>query len=147
MKKKHQNNLKKRYKLKEKGKPKVKEKTLQRIKAKTATIIRQQQRVSQFQQNRFFRNNGGRFYKQIDGSEEGEEIVIPDEQEAKTFWTDIWGQEMEHNTNATWLRETKKNMNLKNKQVQVQILQEKLKTILKKIANFKAPGPDGVQTF
>ena len=92
MKKKHQNNLQKRYKLKEKGKPKVKEEILQRITAKPAKINRYQQRVSQFQQNRFFRNNEGQFYKQIDGSEEGEEIVILDAQEAKTFWTDIWAK-------------------------------------------------------
>ena len=78
MKKRHQDNLQKMYKLKKKGKPKEKKKILQRIKAKTAKINRYQQRVSQFQQNKFFRNNEGRFYKQIDGSEEGEEIVIPD---------------------------------------------------------------------
>ena len=36
-----------------------------------------------------FRDNEGEFYKEIDRSEEGEEIVIPDAQEAKTFWTDI----------------------------------------------------------
>ena len=147
MKKKHQDNLQKRYKLKEKGKPKVKEEILQRIKAKTAKINRYQQRVSQFQQNRFFGNNEGRFYKQIDGSEEGEEIVIPDSQEAKTFWTDIWGQEVEHDKDATCLREIKKDMNEKNKQARVQISQEKWKKILKKIPNWKTPGPDRVQGF
>ena len=67
--------------------------------------------MSQFQQNRFFRNNEGWFYyKQIDGREEREEIVIPDAQEAKTFWTDIWGKEVEHNKDATWLRVIKKDM-------------------------------------
>ena len=40
--------------------------------------------MSPFQENRFFRNNEGQFYKQIDGSEEGEEIAIPDVQETKT---------------------------------------------------------------
>ena len=45
--------------------------------------------MSQFQQNMSFRDNEGEFYKEIDRSEEGEEIVIPDAQEAKTFWTDI----------------------------------------------------------
>ena len=82
--------------------------------------------MSQFQQNSFFRNNEGRFYKQIDESEEGEEIIIPDTQEAKTFWTDIWGQEMEHDNDATWLRKSKKDMNEKNKQARVEILQEKI---------------------
>ena len=82
--------------------------------------------MRQFQQNSFFRNNEGRFYKQIDESEEGEEIIIPDAQEAKTFWTDIWGQEMEHDNDATWLRKSKKDMNEKNKQARVEILQEKI---------------------
>ena len=36
---------------------------------------------------------------------------------------------------------------MKNKQGRVQILQEKLKKILKKILNWKAPGPDGLQGF
>ena len=94
-------------KLKEKGKPKVKEEILQRNKAKTAKFNKYQLRLSQFQLNRFFKNNEGCIYRQIDGSEEGEEIVIPDAQEAKTFWTDIWGQEMEHNKNVKWLREIK----------------------------------------
>ena len=38
-------------------------------------------------------------------------------------------------------------MNGKNKQAQLQILQEKLKKILNKIPNWKAPEPDGVQEF
>ena len=53
---------------------------LQIIKAKTVKINRYQQRVSQFQQNRFFRNNEGRFDEQIDESEEGGEMEIPDTQ-------------------------------------------------------------------
>ena len=80
--------MQKRFKLKEKGKPKVKQ-ILQITKVKTAKVNRYQQRMSQFQRNRFFRNNVGRFYKQIDGSEEGEEIAMPNAQGAKTFWADI----------------------------------------------------------
>ena len=50
-------------------------------------------------------------------------------------------------SDATWLREIKKYMNWKNKLARVQVSQEKLKKILKKILNWKAPGPDGVQGF
>ena len=142
----------KRYKLKQNRKPKVKEEVLQRIKVKAAKINRYQQRVSHFQQNRFFRNNEGRFYKQIDGSEKGEETIIPDGQEEKTFWTDIWGQEVEHNKNSTCIREIKKDKNGKNKEAKVHILQEKLKKILKKTPWTlkkvkKVPGPEWVQGF
>ena len=89
---KHQYNLQKWYKLEDKGTPKVKEEILRRIKVKIDKINRYQQKLSQFQQNRFFRNNEGWFYKQIDGSEEGEEMIIPDVQETKRFWTVILGQ-------------------------------------------------------
>ena len=83
--------------MKEKRQAKVKEEILRRIKAKTAKIKGYQQRVSQFQQNRFFINNKSWFNNEVYGSEEGEEIVILDAQEVKTFWTDTWGQEVELN--------------------------------------------------
>ena len=70
--------MQKKYKLKDKEKRKVKEEILLIIKAKTDKINRYQQRMRQFQHNRFFRNNEGRFYRQINGTEKGEEIVIPD---------------------------------------------------------------------
>ena len=38
-------------------------------------------------------------------------------------------------------------MNGKNNKVRLQILQEKLKKVLKKIPNWKAPGSGGVQGF
>ena len=41
---------------------------------------------------------------------------------------------MEHNKDATWLREIKKDMRAKNKQAQVQISQENLK-LLRTILN------------
>ena len=68
-------------------------------------------------------------------------------QEEKTFYTDIWGRKMEHNKDATWLREIKKYMNGKNKQTRVQISHKKLKKLFKKIPNWKAPGPDQVLGF
>ena len=70
--------MQKKYKLKDKEKRKVKEEILLIVKAKTDKINRYQQRMRQFQHNRFFRNNEGRFYRQINGTEKGEEIVIPD---------------------------------------------------------------------
>ena len=60
---------------------------------------------------------------------------MPDSQEAKTFWTNIWGQEAERNKDATQLRKIKKNMNGKNMQARTRFSQEKLKKILKKIPN------------
>ena len=43
------------------------------------------------------------------------------------------------------VKRIKKDLNGKNKQVHVQISQEELRKILKKIPNWKAPGSDGVR--
>ena len=56
-------------------------------------------------------------------------------------------EEVEHNKYATLLREIKKGMNEKNKQALVQTSWQKLNKILKKILNWKARGPDGIQSF
>ena len=85
--------------------------------------------------------------KQLDGSEEGQQIVKPDAKEAKTIWTDISGKEVKYYKDASWLKEIKKDINENNKHARVQTSHEKIKKILKKIPNWKAPRLDDVQGF
>ena len=53
----------------------------------------------------------------------------------KHFGQTFLGQKLEHNKEAACLRKIKKDMNGRNKKVQVQMSQEKLKKALKKIQN------------
>ena len=64
-------------------------------------------------------------------------------EESKQFWSNIWVNEKEHERNAKWLRELraeKDNM----KQRDINITTEMIKDQVKKILNWKSPGPDGV---
>ena len=80
---------------------------------------------------------------------EGEqgESEVPDANEAKQFWTDMWSTEVEHNREAEWLEDFKTKMNAGPRQAEVNVTGEKIKKVLKKVPNWKAPGPDGVQGF
>ena len=59
----------------------------------------------------------------------------------------MWSTEVEHNREAEWLEDFKTMMNAGPRQAEVHVTREKIKKILKKVPNWKAPGPDGVQGF
>ena len=148
VKKRHQDALQRKYGIKQKGLQIVIEEIRQKIKAKTAKISRYQQRINQYQHNRMFKNNESRFYQKLNNDEgQNNENAIPDADESKRFWSDIWGKEVKHNVRAEWLNDFKQEMGDIPKQQRVEITEPKLKKLLRKIPNWKAPGPDGLQGF
>lgn len=124
----------------------VREELKQRIKALSAKIKRYSDRINQFQQNRTFKNNQGKFYRDLE-SQGNKENLPPDPQESQAFWSDIWEKTENHNHNAEWLNEIKNDLIDKEKQNEIVISQDKLKKSIKKIPNWKSPGPDMVQGF
>ena len=62
------------------------------------------------------------------------------------FWCSIWANEAEHNRQAEWLNNVKENLN-HEKQQNLMIDKQKIAQQSKKIANWRAPGPDGVQGY
>ena len=70
----------------------------------------------------------------------------PNAEKSKQFWSNIWDNEKEHERNAEWLRKLraeKDNM----KQNDINITTEMIKEQVKKIPNWKSPGPDGDQSY
>ena len=136
-----------KYRVREKGVSVVIEELKQRVVAKAAKVKRYDARNEQQRQNRLFEVDQGRLYQELDGKDRNE-ILIPDAGEARSFWSLIWENPVEHNTQAEWLKEIKEEMPaLNHKQEDIKIEEGKLKEQLKKIPNWKAPGPDGVQGF
>ena len=80
------------------------EKLKQRILAKAAKIKRYDQRRTQYKQNILFKQDQKRFYQELNGTARNEN-VIPDADESKKFWSDIWSVGKEHNRGsvAEWL--------------------------------------------
>ena len=72
--------------------------------------------------------------------------VRPDAGESQQFWRDIWGKDVLYNANAEWLKELKKER-VEVRQEDIVITAGMVTARSKKIPNWKAPGPDGVQGY
>ena len=74
------------------------------------------------------------------------ENVIPDADESKKFWSDIWSVTKEHNRNAEWLNNIRNDIG-DSQQGELEITAEMVSIQCRKMPNWKAPGRDGVQGF
>ena len=82
-------------------------------------------------------------YKELNG-EKGGRVILNSEDSTK-FWSDIWSIRKEHNQYAEWLKDCRKQFEIKNSMEKVEISQEMVKMQYRKMPNWKAPGKDGVQ--
>ena len=137
--------MEKRFDIKRKGYQQVLEELKQRLIALAAKIKRFDDRVKQYHQNRLFENNQKRFYEEIQSKQIGE-CEIPDDEESKSFWKGIWGQQTEHDKSAAWIGRVQQKIQ-RRQQEEMEITEERLKRTLKNLPNWKAPGPDAVQGF
>ena len=137
--------LENKYHFKSKKLNTVIEELKQRLVAKAAKVKRYEQRGEQFKQNQLFNLDQKRFYQQLNGNIRYEDI-IPNAEESKTFWSDIWSKGQKHNNNAEWLRNLR--ADLRNQQQEDMIVtKEMVAKQCTRMANWKAPGMDRVQGF
>ena len=74
----------------------------------------------------------------------GNENVIPDADEIKKFWSDIWSVHKEHNRNAECLNNIKNDIG-DNRQEELAVTADMVTSQCRKLPNWKVPGKDGVQ--
>ena len=86
-----------------------------------------------------------RFYQEISGEIVGDKL-IPNAEESRKFWSDIWGKEETHNENAEWLKKLKETGGYPQQEDTI-ITEDDVRQMSKKMSNWKAAGPDGVQGF
>ena len=103
------------YSVKKKGFKRVAEELKQRIKAKLATVKKHTQRVKQYRQNRLFQSNQSKFYEELDGGRDNYNI-IPNKEESRKFWADIWEKETVHNIHAEWINDVEAKIKPKKQQ-------------------------------
>ena len=147
VKKKESDALQRRYNRKQKGLQIVKEELKQKIEAKSGKIARYNQQIKQYQKNRQFKSNEAGLNKRLSNEGIQSESEVPERNQAKQFWTDLWSTDIVHNRKARWLDDFKMKMNVERGQREVNITREKILKILERVRNWKAPGPDGVQGF
>jgi hypothetical protein len=138
--------LEDKYRVKKKGMKTVIEELKQRMIAKSAKIKRYEERINQFRQNKIFNVDQKKIYKELNGGE-FRTNDIPNAEESRRYWGDIWTVEKEHNKDAEWLAELRDEVKGGHTQERVTISAEKIKKQSRKMPNWKSPGKDGVQGY
>ena len=136
----------KKHHVKKKGVKVVMEELKQRITAKGAKIDRYEKRINLFRINRMFSSNQKRVFVALNG-EVIKENTVPNADESRKFWSEIWDNPVEHNDDAEWLRESETESKGVNKQDDVKITAQDVRKQTGKIPNWKAAGPDGIQGY
>ena len=138
--------LEREYHVTRKGIDTVHEELRQRVIAIAAKQQIYDSRSLQFRQNRLFLSNQKRLFEEIEGKVR-HEVVVPDAEESKKFWSGIWDVPVEHNEHAEWLKKLENHTGDVPKQLYVKLEINLVKQKLKKMPNWKSPGPDGVQGY
>ena len=105
-------------------------------------------RINWYQQGCTSKNNQAKFYKELNSGGRNYKITeIPDKKETQEFQGNIQGKRKEHQKDAEWIKNFKRDFKYKEEQEEVESTPEKIKKILRKMPNCKAPSPDCVQDF
>ena len=98
-------------------------------------------------QNNLFKNNQRQLYKELSGSAGDGNSSIPNAVEAKEFWSKVWAADEEHNREASWIAYVDRELEGVQQQEEVVVQLKDVKAGIRKMTNWKAPGPDGVRGF
>ena len=75
--------------------------------AKSAKVKRYEQRIEQFRENRIFDLDQKKIYAELHGNGIRSNDV-PNAEECTKFWGNIWDVRKEHNGEAEWLKDLKR---------------------------------------
>ena len=139
------NELCKKFQIKQKGLDYIMEDLKQRIKAKAHKIQRYSNRNKGYLQNKLFQTNQRRLYNQLKGEEYQQES--PEAEDCRRLWEGIWSNQVSHNHHAIWLQEIKREESRREKQRFHEITINTVRNQLKKMPNWKAPGPDEIHGY
>ena len=117
----------------------------QKVLAKEGRLKRYRQRVKQYRQNRTFQNNERKFYQQLVESDT-KTYQQSHVKETERFGAKIW-EPKKHKENAEWINNITKELDGLEEGPKMEIHVDLLKTTLKIISNWKAPGLDGIHSF
>ena len=97
----------KKYRVKRKALKTVIEGLKQRILAKGAKVKKYEQIIEQFRENKIFNLKQKKIYAELNRKEIRLNNV-PNAEECKKFWGDIWDVRKEHNRGVEWLKNLKR---------------------------------------
>ena len=86
-------------------------------------------------------------YKELYGVSQDRNNPAPDAQEANAFWSGIWSQAGRHEADAEWLGKVRQKLSRVGKQGDLVVDVTMVRAGIRRLSNWKAPGPDGVTGF
>ena len=98
-------------------------------------------------QNNLFRNNQKQLYKELSGDAKSVTDEPPDAAESRKFWSEIWSVDVEHERDASWLRQIKTDLEGVERMTDIVVDIEDVKKGIRRMLNWKTPGPDMVRGF
>ena len=141
------NELNEKYRVKREGLKTVIEELKQRMLAKSVKVRRYHQRIEQFRQYRIFDLHQKKMYAEFSG-DGVKPSDVPNAEESKRSWGDLWSVRKGHNREAKWLEDIKNELgNDKHRQERMVTGVEKVKKQCRKMPNGKALEKDGVHGY
>lgn len=94
-----------------------------------------------------FNQNEKKFYAQLDNT--GMKYYnIPTKEQITNFLQSIWSNPVNHNPNTNWITDLEeRHSHIETQNNNIIILTEKVQSVIKKLHNWKSPGPDGIQNY
>ena len=137
--------LNEKYRIQEKSLNHIIDDVKQRVKAKAHKIQRYTNRNKGYQQNKLFQTNQKLLLSQLKGEDAQQEN--PEAEPSKRLREGIWGNPVTHSKQAAWLQEIKEKENERIRQRFPEMTTSTVRNQLKRIPNWKAPGPDEVHGY
>ena len=123
----------------------VHEEVRQGLVAVGAKLEKYDNRIEQNRQNRLIESNQKRLLNEFEGTQR--ESVITDAEESRRFWSDIWDQAVAYRENTDCLRKMKNELGELTVQDDIHIEIKKVRKQIRKMPNWKSPGPDCLQGY
>ena len=139
--------LDRRYGLIEKGALSVGTMLKGKIKADTVKVQNFVGKGVAYRQNNIFRNNQSQLYKELGGTARTGGDTTPNAEEAREFWGRIWSVDKQHDKEASWLGSVRQKLGGNDQMADIVVTLDDVSAGIRKMANWKAPGPDGVRGF
>ena len=85
-------------------------------------------------------------FQELEGNKD-ETPLVPDAERSKAFWSSILSESKVYNDQADWRNDIEENLGTIRKQETLAVTEAMVEMQIKKIPNWKAPGPDGIHGY